>query len=65
MADDRFNATVAGRATARRAGGLQVPVRLDTGAEALAAYLAEAPSALFRTGRRALIEDGRLTELGA
>lgn len=61
---DRFNATVTGPARARRAGGLQVPVRLDTGKDHLAACLAEGLHRHFTSGRRALVEDGRLTELG-
>lgn len=64
---DRFNATVTGRASARRAGGLQVPVRYDDGRDDLAACLAETSTTVFRVGRRVLIEGERpvITEMGA
>lgn len=65
-APDRFNATITGRATARRAGGLQVPVRYDDGRDDLAACIAETCASHFRSGRRVLIEGERplITELG-
>lgn len=64
---DRFNAVVTGRAEARRAGGLQVPVKLDTGRETLAACLAHPWAGHFSTGRRVLVEGERdlITEVGA
>lgn len=63
---DRFNATITGRATARRAGGLQVPVRWDDGRDDLAACLTETCSSRFTAGRRVLIEGDRplITEMG-
>lgn len=64
---DRFNASVIGRAEARRAGGLQVPVKLDSGREALAACLTHPFAGHFSTGRRVLVETDRdlITEVGA
>lgn len=64
-APDRFNAAVTGRASARRAGGLQVPVRYDDGREDLVGCLAETAAGRFAPGRRVLIENGLVTELGA